>query len=1156
MSKLENYLNELRDTRATGEAVKETSFYPALSNLLNNVGAELNPKVRAVINLKNRGAGLPDGGLFTARQLKKLGGDGIVSDPAAFKGQQPERGVIEVKGTGEEVRDIAEGEQVTRYLKHYGQVLVTNLREFLLVGREASGAMKFLEGYALADSEKEFWQLIRNPRELAKQHEARVSEYLKRVMLASAPLDAPEALAWFLASYARDARERMEREPSAMQSLKSVREALEQALGLKFEGEQGEQFFRSTLVQTLFYGVFSAWVLWSKSDGGKRRRDKFNWRLAAYTLRVPAISTLFEQVVTPSNVRGLGLEEVLDWTAETLNRVEPEKFFERFEREHAVQYFYEPFLEAFDPELRKQLGVWYTPDEIVRYMVERTDRALREELKIENGLADERVYVLDPCCGTGAYLVEVLKRIKRTIEEQGGDALNADDLKKAAIARVFGFEILPAPYVVAHMQLGFLLQSEGLPLAGNERVGVFLTNALTGWEPPKEPKKQLPFAFHTLEEERDAAEHVKRDEKILVVIGNPPYNAFAGTSTEEEGDLVDVYKQGLIKEWGIKKFNLDDLYVRFFRLAERRIAEKTGRGIVCFISNFSYLSDPSFVMMRQRFLSEFDKLWFDSLNGDSRETGKQTPEGKPDPSIFSTPFNREGIRVGTAIGLLARKEVRDEQPEVRTRELWGATKRQDLLDSLDAENFDAQYMVAQPGVANRYSLRLSEVGADYLAWAKLDELCKVEPLVGFLESRRGGLIDTDKDELEKRIQMFYDPAVKWSEIKALKTGITEDASDYKAQEVRAKLQSKESFQPKNIRRYVIHPFDTRWCYYSSVSPLWNRSRPEFWEQCWSDNGFIVTRMKTEKTAKGSPVYFSTTLVDYQTIARNVSVIPLRLRTSSLKRGQKSDKQSSLLDYDDKTVDSITANLSARARAYLDILGISDVDDNKETAALVWYHALAIGYAPAYLDENGDGIRSDFPRVPLPATREALEESAALGRQIAQLLDTETHVPGVTSGALRPELRSIANIRRMDGAAALNPQAGDLELHAGWGHKGRAGVVMPGKGRSRTRDYTSEERAGGQNALTALGGETLDIFLNETACWSNVPARVWDYTIGGYQVIKKWLSYREGEILGRSLTSEEAREVTQTARRIAAILMLETELDANYERVKAACHAWE
>ena len=161
---------------------------------------------------------------------------------------------------------------------------------------------------------------------------------------------------------------------------------------------------------------------------------------------------------------------------------------------------------------------------------------------------------------------------------------------------------------------------------------------------------------------------------------------------------MEPYKEGLISKWGIKKFNLDDLYVRFFGLAERRIAEKTGKGVVCYISNFSYLGDPSFVVMRQRFLSEFDALWFDCLNGDSRETGKLTPEGKPDPSVFSTEFNKEGIRVGTAIALMVRKATRDEKPVVRFRQFWGVTKRADLLESLKAQDFEARLSNCQPGL--------------------------------------------------------------------------------------------------------------------------------------------------------------------------------------------------------------------------------------------------------------------------------------------------------------------------------------------------------------------------------------------------------------------------------------------------------------------------
>ncbi len=138
---------------------------------------------------------------------------------------------------------------------------------------------------------------------------------------------------------------------------------------LNSRAQKGEHFFRSTLVQTLFYGVFSAWVLWSKKHPAADQHARFNWHESAWSLRVPMIRALFEQVATPSKLGPLGLVEVLDWTGGVLNRVDREAFFERFSESHAVQYFYEPFLEAFDPVLRKDLGVWYTPTEVVKYMV-------------------------------------------------------------------------------------------------------------------------------------------------------------------------------------------------------------------------------------------------------------------------------------------------------------------------------------------------------------------------------------------------------------------------------------------------------------------------------------------------------------------------------------------------------------------------------------------------------------------------------------------------------------------------------------------------------------------------------------------------------------------------------------------------------------------
>ena len=298
------------------------------------------------------------------------------------------------------------------------------------------------------------------------------------------------------------------------------------------------------------------------------------------------------------------LDEVLEWTATVLNRVDRAAFFAKFQDAEAVQYFYEPFLEAFDPELRKQLGVWYTPPEIVKYMVARVDAVLRDDLGRPDGLADRDVYILDPCCGTGAYLVEVLRTIAATLRDKGEDALLGGKLKAAATERLFGFEILPAPFVVAHLQLGLFLQSEGVPLEEKkkERASVYLTNALTGWQPPQEPKQR--FLYQEMEEEHDKAEAVKRQKPILVVLGNPPYNGFAGVAVHEERDLSDAYrwKAGEPDDLKPQGQGLNDLYVRFFRMAERCIVEcEPGHGVVCFISNYSWLDGLSFPLMRQRY---------------------------------------------------------------------------------------------------------------------------------------------------------------------------------------------------------------------------------------------------------------------------------------------------------------------------------------------------------------------------------------------------------------------------------------------------------------------------------------------------------------------------------------------------------------------------
>ncbi|AKV70126.1 type ISP restriction/modification enzyme [Microcystis panniformis] len=1152
MNPLVNYFRNLHEIHSSQAAVKETSYYGTLETLLNEIGKTLKPRVRCIINLRNQGAGLPDGGLFNVDQFPKN------QELEPFTAIFPERGAIEIKGTKEDIKKIAASEQVQKYWQKYGQVLVTNYRDFLLIGRNSQGQPVELEAYSLAPSEAEFWLKTSNPSKFAAEQGDSLLEYLKRVLLQAAPITSPADVAWFLASYARDAKARLEHH-SDLPALANIRQALENALGIKFEQEQGNKFFRSTLVQTLFYGLFSAWVLWHKEN--LNREDKFDWKSAAHHLHVPMLAILFEQIAAPSKLKSLGLVEVLNWTGAALNRVRREEFFRQFDEGQAVQYFYEPFLQAFDPDLRKELGVWYTPPEIVRYMVARVDRVLREELNIEDGLANPDVYILDPCCGTGAYLVEVLRYITDTLQENGAGALAMALVKKAAIERIFGFEILTAPFVVAHLQLGLFLQSLDVPLIeDSERVGIYLTNALTGWQPPDEESKQkiqqLQLSFPELNKEREAADEVKRGKPILVILGNPPYNAFAGTSPAEEAGLVEVYKQGLISDWGIKKFNLDELYVRFFRLAERCISENTGKGVVCYVSNYSWVSEPSFVVLRQNLLKNFNKFWIENMHG-NRKISEYAPDGRTSETIFSIPGFSAGIQQGVVISLWL-KNSSQQGTKVLFRDDIDAAKaverRSQLLESLKNQDFDAFYQVSNPEQSNRYSFRPSDVSSHYLAWPKLTDLCKEPPSNGLMEKRGGALIDIDKSSLEKRIKMYYDTSITWEELKTLKTGLTKDASGFEAKKVRLKVQKSEGFQQNNIIRYLIRPFEVRWCYYSKISPLWNRSRPDLWSQCWEGNSFLMSRPAGVANPEGIPICYTQLLGDNDFQRGHAYYFPIRLRQNLEKVNTEDNTQGKLFDSGNFNSPSIKANLSEKSRQYLNQLGINNLDENIENASLIWLHSLAIGYSTLYLGENADGIRQDFPRIPIPNSQELLIKSAQLGQVIASLLDTENPVIGVTKKPT-PALQKIALISCTDGGN-LNPDKGDLIINVGWGHGGKNGVTMPGKGKAIARQYTTAEMSViSPEMRKLLGTKTYDIYLNDRAYWQNIPAQVWEYTIGGYQVIKKWLSYREEKLLGRGLTIAEVQEVSEMTRRITAIILLESDLDDNYQNIKTAVYSF-
>ena len=1101
---VENYLADLGRLRASGSATGERSTYGPLAGLLNAVGATLKPKVFCIQELADQGAGHPDFGLYAGRQVQK---------GRARKGQLPERGVVEVKSADEDASGTTESDQVSRYRKRYGLVLVTNTRDFVLVAEKQVGRSAKLESFSLAANADDFERRLQKPRVFAQDVGAGLGEYLARALSHRAALAEPKDLAWLLASYARDGLNRVETAGDSP-ALRVVRRALEDALGVRFEGDRGTAFFRSTLVQTLFYGVFSAWVLWARELPAPAER--FQWREAVWYLRAPVLRALFQQLSDPGRLQPLGLVEVLDWTAAALDRVDREAFFSRFDEGEAVPYFYEPFLAAFDPELRKQLGVWYTPSEVVRYMVARVDKALKDDLGIDDGLAGENVYVLDPCCGTGAYVSEVLRRIAANLEDRELGALTGARVKRAAMERVFGFEIMPAPFVVAHLQVGLTMQALDASLvdAANERASVFLTNALTGWG-SHENKRLI---FPELEEERDRAERVKQHTPILVILGNPPYDGYAGMAVDEERELTEAYRETR-KVRRPEGQGLNDPYVRFFRMAERRITEKTGSGVVCFISNYSWLEGLSFTGMRERFLEAFDEIRIDCLNGDRYETGKVAPDGSPDPSIFSTPGDPVGIQVGTAIATLVRKSEHLPAGSVGFRHLWGQAKRSDLASTAEGEP-GAIYESIDPVMGLGLPLKPAAVSDKWFDWPSLPELFPTS-FPGVKTSRDSFLVAVDLDRLKWRVDDYYDPSLSHDEVERLYPSVMKASARFDAREVRDTLLKRGAPDEGAFIRFAYRPFDNRWLYWEKDTKLLDEKRAEYRPHVFKGNLWLTSAQHLRKGAHEPQACFTGLMSSLHMIERTALMFPAWIVED----------------------DEVKANLKqAKYRGertvqhYLEDVGLG-VED-------LFHHVLAVLHDSSYREANAGALRMEWPRIPLPdwpdgkanGARVALAKSVAQGRVLAALLDCEKGVRGVTSGKLKSELAAMGVPATVSGR---NMTGDDFNVVAGWGHVGPGDAVMPGPGRAEEREYSRSERAALGKALPALGESTFDVYLNGNAYWRNVPAEVWGYRLGGYQVLKKWLSYREEPVLGRPLRAEEIQHFCDSVRRIATILAVTT-----------------
>ena len=381
------------------------------------------------------------------------------------------------------------------------------------------------------------------------------------------------------------------------------------------------------------------------------------------------------------------------------------------------------------------------------------------------------------------------------------------------------------------------------------------------------------------------------------------------------------------------------------------------------------------------------------------------------------------------------------------------------------------------------------------------------------------LVAIDLQRLKERVTDYFNADLSHEEIARRHPGAMKNTSGFNARSVRnARLA--QSSKGAGFLRHAYRPFDHRWLYWESEGGLLRRPVGDYRPHVFEGNLWFSNAQHIRKGAAEPQACFIVHIGARHLIERGSNMFPAWLRDHGL--GIEGDGLQR------------RPNLSAAARHYLESIG-ADVED-------LFHHVLAVLHDPAYREANVGALRMEWPRIPIPGwpageevgAADELATSAARGRELAALLDSDTPVPGVTSGALRPEMSVIAVPSTKDGG---NMDGNDFAVTAGWGHFGSGQAVMPGQGRVVERPYTSEERAALGDAVPPLGDTTFDVYLNDRAYWRNVPVSVWGYKLGGYQVLKKWLSYRERKVLRRGLRPEEVQHFTDTARRIGAILEL-------------------
>ena len=714
---LEQYLKNLTDTAQRGDA-REESYYKHLDDLIKQY-AEIQKikNVDITILPKKTEAGNPDFRIWDGKN--HITGYIEAKDPSSITN------LDYIEGT----------EQLERYCSTFPNVILTNFYEFRLY-RDGQRIAQVMIGRPIIAKRLQIAPPVENIDKFKELFDLFFSFSLPKVQTA-------RSLAIELAKRTRFLRNEViavEMEENGSKGHKQIIGFYE-AFKKYLIGTLTEKQFADLYAQTITYGLFAAR---SRANGEFNRRLAFDY--IPHTIGILRDVFRFISLEEPPK----SLQIIVEDIAEILHVADVNKILREYQKtgkgRDPIIHFYETFLATYDPEIRERRGVYYTPESVVGYIVRSIHSILKSHFDLADGLASEDVKLLDPAGGTLTFPAEAIRLAANEFKEKYGEGGLQRWINKHILSDYYAFELMMAPYAIGHLKIGFIFDELGYKMADDERFKLYLTNTLE-----MEEIKQIAIpGLSSLSEESHLAGKVKKEQPILVIIGNPPYSGISANINEwterllkEDIDGCQSYYKVDGQPLGEKKLWLQDDYVKFLRFAQWKI-QTSGYGIVGMITNHSYLDNPTFRGMRQSLMKTFDEIYILDLHGNSLKK-ETTPEGGKDENVFD-------IRQGVAIALFI-KNKKAKEPKVFHLDKYGL--RDEKYDWLDNNEFNEKnYHEIKPSSPWYFFIPrdISHI-KQYLEWKRIDEIFPVN-VTGIVTARDKFVIGFDKNEIRNRMIQF------------------------------------------------------------------------------------------------------------------------------------------------------------------------------------------------------------------------------------------------------------------------------------------------------------------------------------------------------------------------------------------------------------------